>query len=922
MVNNIRSSSFSNLADASILEGNSNNNHNTTRQRSNRRSSARPSPRIDLSSPNLSNVSRPNGPPRRASNIFPLTGSSSTDWNFHSTTIDPTLSTSPTNVVTFKYESRYKVDEGPGSLEPSWNAFDINDIEKDTVGKSSREGSVVSSAKTPINEDVILDVLPSFQMYNALHRNIPQGNVDPDQRDFPPTYNQVAANGQNVTFNDIAPVSEECIEPLQPSVIQETLNSSESTVNDLESLSTRYTGSDYSSVFTTNNASGDNTNIEDDVDADNEISVDQLYSLPKVTSPVNVTIHVTKHVSLPPNKPEEEFALKEYTSGDTIHGYCIIENKSKKPIRFEMVYVAFEGYISSIEKGKSKRTIKRFLRMVDLSASWSYVNLEMGTGLRYKCRGRDFDNSILGLNHNRILEPGVKYKKFFVFRLPSQLLDTTCKQEHFAHCLLPPSLGIDRYANGGKYKNMKVDDLLGYGHLGSKGCPILTNDLAGNDLSINYVIGARIVGKYPKTQKLNLMAEQEYSIRFIPFGFHTSLIGERDPASQLKDLSYLIEERLNVLKTVFKKLKNNEPIRNTDIHGTDLAGTFDDATEFDSNEILTRKMQQLHMANNLDKKDPNGPPYHSNIPKQENLIEAKLNYKIHDKSNYGLGLFNKILSSPTTNHAKSQGDKTGLIVVETTTPIESLQYVPPSLLKKINAFENKTKNGKENWLRLVNLLDEHEQTPLKHIKLNLTCLKSNNSIDHEPPPIKSVWTELVTVTAKSQNSIPIKLSAMMLLNTLRIDIIGDRFGKYVKQIQKDYVEYKAQEKKLNELYNTNMFTGRDRKLSFTDFIPNELYSNVESLAKLNVQVETIKAVFQDQSVKRRQERPWVKKDDNLYGKELIVDIDYSPNINYTLPPSYESCLCSRFYCIRVHIEFVHAGKTYIDIPAIIKNFVA
>ncbi|OXT10002.1 hypothetical protein B9K03_11850, partial [Rothia sp. Olga] len=89
---------------------------------------------------------------------------------------------------------------------------------------------------------------------------------------------------------------------------------------------------------------------------------------------------------------------------------------------------------------------------------------------------------------------------------------------------------------------------------------MLTNDLAGNDLSINYVIGARIVGKYPKTQKLNLMAEQEYSIRFIPFGFHTSLIGERDPASQLKDLSYLIEERLNVLKTVFKKLKNNEPI--------------------------------------------------------------------------------------------------------------------------------------------------------------------------------------------------------------------------------------------------------------------------------------------------------------------------------------------------------------------------
>lgn len=919
MTNNLRSSSLSNIADASQLYGNSpSNNYITSTQRANRQSSLNPLSRTNPSNHNPPTLPTHNGLPRRASNFFPLAVSSSTDWN--STSDDPVLSNTPKNVVTFKYEGRYKADDGPGSLEPSWSDLDIDNV-KTKHNEFSKEGSVVSSVKSPINEDVILDVLPSFQMYNALHRNIPQGNVDPDQRDFPPAYNEVTTNDHIFETNGTIP--EEFVEPLRPPLITDNSDSYESTLNDLESLSTRYTGGDYNNVFDSNDENRDNTNIEDDVVANNEISVDELYSLPKVASPIHVTMHVTKHVSLPPNKPEDEFALKEYTSGDTIHGYCIIENKSDKPIRFEMVYIAFEGYISSIEKGKSTRTLKRFLRMVDLSASWSYVNLEMGTGLRYKSRGKDFDNSILGLNHNRILEPGVKYKKFFVFKLPSQLLDTTCKQEHFAHCLLPPSLGIDRYANNGKYKNIKVDDLLGYGHLGSKGFPILTNDLAGNNLSINYSIGARIVGKYPNSQKLNLMAEQEYYIRFIPFGFHTSLIGERDPSSQLQDLINLIEERLNVLKTVFKKLENDQPISNTDIYGTDLVGTFDDDAEFDSNEILTGKMQQLHLANKTDNRKPNVSLYHS-IEPEDNVIEAKLNYKIHDKSNYGRGMFSKLLSSSSSpsHHSKTRGEKTGLIIVETNTPIESLQYLSPSLLKKVNSFENKTKNGKENWMRLMSLLDDREQTPLKQIKLKLACLKSNNSMDHEPPVIKSVTTELLTITAKSQNSIPIKLNAKMLLNTTRMDNICERFGKYVEQIQACYIEYKSQENKLNKLYNTNMFTGRQRNLSFTDFIPNELYSNIESLSKLNVKVEAIKNIFQEQTIERKHEQVWEKKEDNLYEKELLVDIKYCPDIKYTLIPSYESCLCSRFYCIRVHIEFHRIGKLFLDIPVIIKNFVA
>lgn len=60
---------------------------------------------------------------------------------------------------------------------------------------SSNSAMVLKSGQSKLkNEDGsevsdthhMIDVLPSFEMYNALHRNIPRGNVNPDQHDLPP----------------------------------------------------------------------------------------------------------------------------------------------------------------------------------------------------------------------------------------------------------------------------------------------------------------------------------------------------------------------------------------------------------------------------------------------------------------------------------------------------------------------------------------------------------------------------------------------------------------------------------------------------------------------------------------------------------------------------------------------------------------
>ena len=367
--------------------------------------------------------------------------------------------------------------------------------------RSTANATPVETGRSLTDGDInnVVDVLPSFEMYNTLHRHIPQGNVDPDRHDFPPSYqeaNNSTATGAAGSSADLSHQS------LSTDALGATRSSSTSNLENLIPLRTEHHSIAAHQSTAVDEDSLDIPPILDDLNDTDNIFIDKLYTLPKMSTPIEITIKTTKHAPIPHVKPEEESILKEYTSGDLIHGFITIENKSQANLKFEMFYVTLESYISIIDKVKSKRTIKRFLRMVDLSASWSYSKIALGSGVDFIPADVDYDGSVFGLNNSRVLEPGVKYKKFFIFKLPLQLLDVTCKQEHFSHCLLPPSFGIDKYRNNCKYSGIKVNSVLGCGHLGTKGSPILTNDMSDDNLSINYTIDARIVGKDQKASKL------------------------------------------------------------------------------------------------------------------------------------------------------------------------------------------------------------------------------------------------------------------------------------------------------------------------------------------------------------------------------------------------------------------------------------
>ncbi|QHS75545.1 ubiquitin-ubiquitin ligase BUL1 [Saccharomyces paradoxus] len=869
--------------------------------------------------------------------------------------------------------------------------------------RSTENATPVETGRSWTDGDInnVVDVLPSFEMYNALHRHIPQGNVDPDRHDFPPSYqeaNNSTAKGAVGSSTDLSHQS------LSTDALGATRSSSTSNLENLIPLRTEHHSIAAHQPTVVDEDSLEVPPILDDLNDTDNIFIDKLYTLPKMSTPIEITIKTTKHAPMPHVKPEEESILKEYTSGDLIHGFITIENKSQANLKFEMFYVTLESYISIIDKVKSKRTIKRFLRMVDLSASWSYSKIALGSGVDFIPADVDYDDSVFGLNNSRVLEPGVKYKKFFIFKLPLQLLDVTCKQEHFSHCLLPPSFGIDKYRNNCKYSGVKVNSVLGCGHLGTKGSPILTNDMSDDNLSINYTIDARIVGKDQKTSKLYIMKEREYNLRVIPFGFDANVVGERTTMSQLNDFTKLVQERLDALRKIFQRLEKKEPITNRDIHGSDLSGTIDDSMESDSQEILQRKLDQLHIKNrndylvnyndlklghdmdnirsgssghNIDTSRAWGP-----------FVESELKYKLKNKSNSSSFLnFSHFLNgsssstSTSSNAAKNNHDptgnkeRTGLILVKAKIPKQGLPYWAPSLLRKTNVFESKSKHDQENWVRLSELIPDDVKKPLEKIDLQLTCIESDNSLPHDPPEIQSITTELICITAKSDNSIPIKLNSELLMNKEKLTSIKALYDEFHSKICEYETNFNKNFLELNELYNMNRGDRRPKELKFTDFITSQLFNDIESICNLKVSVHNLSNIFKKQVSTLKQHpkhtlsedsishtgngnssspnsasltpvtsssksslflpssssstslkftdqivHKWVRIAPLQYKRDINVNLEFNKDIKETLIPSFESCLCCRFYCVRVMIKFEnHLGVAKIDIPISVRQ---
>lgn len=139
-------------------------------------------------------------------------------------------------------------------------------------------------------------------------------------------------------------------------------------------------------------------------------------------------------------KPDElvDISSCSFKPGSTVNGFFTFRNSSDLPVKFDNLYVMLEGTITM------GTTRKKFLEMMDMSASWAFGRINR---LLYESNHsndwsniNDSDGIQLAIGPVRIIKPKTTYKHYFTFVLPQRLLDTACSSQCTSHCAMPSSL--------------------------------------------------------------------------------------------------------------------------------------------------------------------------------------------------------------------------------------------------------------------------------------------------------------------------------------------------------------------------------------------------------------------------------------------------------------------------------------------------
>lgn len=741
-----------------------------------------------------------------------------------------------------------------------------------------------------VQNQFLFDVLPSFEMYHSVQFTSPRDSFEnPDNHDFPPDY----FNYQNDALSC-------CPSSTNHSLIDRT--------PDAASLLTR--GDDFSSISshvptaltpslsisraptpatatsanpaaTTTTAAGSSSasaaapppDAYFDQDYEKNL-IDRSHTLPNYDSfDIEVDVHITKDVPKPNEKPELESMLKEYTSGDVVHGYVVVRNTSDTPIHFQMFHVTLEGYVSIVDAENKKQILKRFLTMVDLSASWSYGCISPSTNIKYEPYDIDSDGCVIGLRNDRILAPNTKYKKFFAFKFPTNLLDNTCRHQQEVHTLLPPSLGIDRIKKKGKFSNIEVNPLLNYGHSGTRGSPILTKDLSQEKLSISYSINAKVIGTTPRRpDRLVLLKDSEYALRFIPFGFGVPLFSSK---ASLEAMCQTIEHNYNMAERI---LKLNEGTQTEEVEN------------FDS----SLKARQLSLGSNHSygyDSTSSRFPLRNNKNFQGPKAETQLKY-FQNASSSKSSLFGKLKKNSKSNVPSGSG----LIVVSTNIPKDGLSYHSPKLVKQANEVENLSEADVKNIDELSSSLTSSEKRILRDLNINIKFSPSDNSLDMPPPEIKSITPKLIAMNIYSSSSIPIKLSPD-LFKTTDFNKLKTKFERYYKA----FVE-------LEEKFIEN-------SMDISRHVDSSVIQDIKAMKDLKVEKIPL-SVFEPVNYKSN----WVKTSTKEWERSIELKLKYTNDMNETLVPNFQSCLLSRIYCVNVDVVFENGQSCELVVPVRVRKF--
>ncbi|CDR37556.1 CYFA0S01e12090g1_1 [Cyberlindnera fabianii] len=697
------------------------------------------------------------------------------------------------------------------------------------------------------NDEVYFDVLPSFEMHRAVHDS---SYFRGQSTEEPPEYSQeatpsIARLATSSTSND--QTSSTDADASEPASLAATLSSHRS------SIATAST--DYSSI-------SDQDIPSESIGLDDPTNVHKLPRM-AVSPKLTVQVNVTKSAPRIGQKQEMESMLKEYTSGDLIHGYVVIENATDREIPFHMFYVTLQGHVSIVDSESKKLYNRRFLHMIDLNASWSFGCISPSCNVQYKYGDKDWDDCYLGLPPNRVLAPQTKYKKFFTFKVPYKLLDNTCRHGQELHTLLPPSLGVNRYFKNGKYSQIQINDALGYGHSGRRGSPILTRDMS-NDKTINYSINASLIAFHPTLKDRSgqpmpaVMCDEDYAVRFIPFGFGVSLFSSNKAISRLK------QQVQGSIKNAQRKLMLS------------IEGNEDAVAQLD-NEI---KLQQLTLAHgeNVTRHDLAFP-----LRNQSHSDISRVDIKHLYVPQASKSLFGK-KKSLTSNEA-------GWITITTHVPKDGLPYVSPSLLRKTNDVSELNALGLANYEMMNNSLSPDEKKKLTSLDFDFSFLPSDMASMKmtSPPEISQIVCKLVVGNVSSTSSIPVKMwSDFFICDNEKFEKMRREFADFDAELAKIKAEFDA------------------RELHIERYIDRSIFEDVKAMKELKSDV-SVHPVFKT-TLSEKNSQTWSRGEDGSWSRHVKVHLEFHDLIRETLVPNFQSCLLSRIYCIQTEFKFRNSQK--------------
>ncbi|XBW35027.1 hypothetical protein QEN19_000592 [Hanseniaspora menglaensis] len=749
------------------------------------------------------------------------------------------------------------------------------------------------------NNDLV-DVLPSFQFYESLVKFLPENNSDEQA----PCFNSISTT-------DILQESD-LQSPLNtnpPDYLAVMENSELSRGNSTESLTVVSPCSTSSNPF--------------------RYEVDKFHTLPHTyNKKIHVIVVLTKSPVEPDTVSKQENMLKEFSSGELISGYVVVENKSSDRIDFEGFYVSFEGITKVNNNNSNMNTTMRFLKTHDLSATWSYGNVELASGVNYCNNTVDhFDNTILGLPDYKILEPKTKYKKHFCFKIPTEILDNNCKHQLSSHIALPPSFGLDRSI----YENVSisVDSLLGYGHAGFKGSPVLTADLASYDefvstaikrhlksgifnnklkqgfpyqgSSIGYNVNCKLVMKNKKTSTPYILNNTVCDIRIVPNTLSSNKkldhidhdIGSSNVTNIKKlfaNFNTKIIKQIDYLQTLLNKLEHWDSLET--FAASDLTEHISDRTEKKNLSQCTSHATLINAKGSSSESLPQNNKASLNAICNSFTYKNKVVFAQKQKSSSRkhLNLINTFMGNATSNshtesNAASSFDSSLLhkkqsvttVTIETclNKNLKALPYHKPKYYSQHNTFETKSKLNKNVWMKQVlpQLPVNVEQYELQSLPITITT----DAALSDPPKIKKLFATLKAYTVYSQKALPVVLDSTF-MNTEKklLSQLTDNCIQSLTQIETLNKMYQKHASKLNSL--AKKLNVNPNLVRFESFIDNELMSDCVALSSLHVEEFNINNVFVSTKIPSSNLLNWTAVNENEISCTLELNLNYKPDL--------------------------------------------